>query len=75
VGEDENGTLAVNYQEIVPVLIKAIQEQQAEIDLLSGGQAGGVQGAPTRSGVAASWWLLLAGGLAIPAVLAVRRRS
>jgi hypothetical protein len=32
-GDDgENGTLGMNYSELVPVLVKAVQEQQAEID-------------------------------------------
>ncbi|MBU0765519.1 MAG: tail fiber domain-containing protein [Bacteroidetes bacterium] len=33
-GDDENKTLGLNYEELVPVLIKAIQEQQAEIEQL-----------------------------------------
>jgi hypothetical protein len=34
VGDDgENGTLSMNYGELVPVLVNAIQEQQAEIDI------------------------------------------
>ena len=32
-GDDgENGTLGMNYSELVPVLVKAVQEQQEEID-------------------------------------------
>ncbi|KAF2339608.1 tail fiber domain-containing protein [Flavobacterium ginsenosidimutans] len=34
VGQDEAKTLGVNYAEMVPVLINAIKEQQAEIDQL-----------------------------------------
>ncbi|OAI38552.1 hypothetical protein AYO38_09500 [bacterium SCGC AG-212-C10] len=34
VGEDEAQTLGIDYAKLVPVLIKAIQEQQAEIDAL-----------------------------------------
>jgi len=30
--EGENGTLGMNYSELVPVLVKAVQDQQAEID-------------------------------------------
>jgi hypothetical protein len=33
-GEDENKLLSVNYTSIIPLLTKAIQEQQAEIDEL-----------------------------------------
>ena len=33
-GDDKNGTLSVNYQGLVPVLINAIKEQQAQIDEL-----------------------------------------
>jgi hypothetical protein len=32
IGEDENKTLGINYADLTPVLIKAIQEQQALID-------------------------------------------
>jgi hypothetical protein len=31
-GEDPQGTLGMNYNELVPVLIRAVQEQQVEID-------------------------------------------
>jgi hypothetical protein len=34
VGTDANHTLGINYVEIVPVLVNALQEQQAEIDAL-----------------------------------------
>jgi hypothetical protein len=34
VSEDDNKMLAVNYQELVPVLINALKEQQADIDEL-----------------------------------------
>jgi flagellar biosynthesis chaperone FliJ len=32
VREDKNGTLSVNYQGMVPVLVEAIKEQQKQID-------------------------------------------
>jgi hypothetical protein len=32
VSEREDGTLGIRYTELIPVLIKAVQEQQAEID-------------------------------------------
>ncbi len=32
VAEDENGKLGIRYTELIPVLIKAFQEQQAEIE-------------------------------------------
>lgn len=32
VGDDPQGTLGMNYGELVPVLIKAVQEQQSEIE-------------------------------------------
>jgi hypothetical protein len=35
VSADDDGTLGISYQSLVPVLIKAIQEQQAEIESLS----------------------------------------
>lgn len=34
VGDDENQTLGVRYTQLIPVLIKAIQEQQAQIENL-----------------------------------------
>ncbi|MBU0764235.1 MAG: tail fiber domain-containing protein, partial [Bacteroidetes bacterium] len=34
IGEDEDETLGINYSELVPVLIKAIQEQQKKIEAL-----------------------------------------
>lgn len=34
VSEDENGTLGVDYTALVPVLVKALQEQQSQIDQL-----------------------------------------
>jgi hypothetical protein len=34
VGSDPEGTLGMNYSELVPVLIQAMQEQQAEIESL-----------------------------------------
>jgi hypothetical protein len=39
VSEDDNKMLAVNYQGLVPVLINALKEQQAEIDALKEQQA------------------------------------
>ena len=33
-GDDKNGTMSVNYQGLIPVLINAIKEQQAQIDEL-----------------------------------------
>jgi hypothetical protein len=35
VSEREDGTLGIRYTELIPVLIKAVQEQQAEIDDLN----------------------------------------
>jgi len=32
IGDDPEGTLAMNYSELVPVLVRAVQEQQVEID-------------------------------------------
>jgi hypothetical protein len=32
VSEREDGTLGIRYTELIPVLIKAVQEQQAEIN-------------------------------------------
>jgi hypothetical protein len=32
IGDDPQGTLGINYGELVPVLIKAVQEQQSEIE-------------------------------------------
>jgi len=34
--EEEEESLALNYQDLIPVLVKAIQELKAEIDLLKG---------------------------------------
>jgi hypothetical protein len=34
VTKDDNGFLAVNYIELIPVLIEAIKEQQKQIDEL-----------------------------------------
>lgn len=34
VGDDENKTLGINYAELTPILLKAIQDQQKEIELL-----------------------------------------
>ncbi len=31
-GDEEEGSLSMDYSELVPVLVKAVQEQQAEID-------------------------------------------
>jgi hypothetical protein len=36
VGTDANQTLGVNYAELVPVLVKALQEQQAQLDTMRG---------------------------------------
>ena len=33
-GNDKNGTMSVNYQGLIPVLINAIKEQQNQIDEL-----------------------------------------
>ena len=33
-GGDEEGTLSVNYQGLIPVLINAIKEQQEQINVL-----------------------------------------
>lgn len=49
VEEGQDGYLSVNYIELVPVLIKAIQEQQEEIDALKGG--GTVRKAHSTSGI------------------------
>ena len=34
VNSDENGYLSVNYMELIPVLIAALKEQQAQIEIL-----------------------------------------
>ena len=49
VEEGQDGYLAVNYVELVPVLIKAIQELNEEIDALKGGDA--VRKARSTSGM------------------------
>lgn len=49
VEEGQDGYLAVNYVELVPVLIKAIQELNEEIDALKGGDA--VRKARSTSGI------------------------
>jgi len=36
VGTDANHTLGVNYAELVPVLVKALQEQQQQLDTMRG---------------------------------------
>ena len=36
VGSDANQTLGVSYAELVPVLVKALQEQQAQLDSMRG---------------------------------------
>ncbi|WP_157781134.1 tail fiber domain-containing protein [Hymenobacter sedentarius] len=36
VGTDANQTMGVNYAELVPVLVKALQEQQAQLDTMRG---------------------------------------
>ena len=33
-GEDKDGTLSVNYQGLIPVLINAIKEQQEELNVI-----------------------------------------
>jgi hypothetical protein len=68
--DGKTGMLSVNYVELVPVLIKAIQEQQTEIDALKQQRpmAASVLGIP-MNGTAAG--ILLCGGLA---TLIVRRR-
>ena len=33
-GDDKDGTLSVNYQGLIPVLINAIKEQQNELELI-----------------------------------------
>ena len=33
-GNDKNGTMSVNYQGLIPVIINAIKEQQNQIDEL-----------------------------------------
>jgi hypothetical protein len=33
-GEDKDGTLSVNYQGLIPVLINAIKEQQEELKVI-----------------------------------------
>ena len=68
-GEDPDGILGMNYGELVPVLVSAIQEQQDEIeemearlDALEGEEGSG------RSGIAGSLWI---GGLLLGAVALV----
>ena len=34
-GNDKNGTMSVNYQGLIPVLINAIKEQQNQIEIIS----------------------------------------
>ncbi len=35
IGDDQNQTLGINYNSIIPVMVKAMQEQQNEIDTLN----------------------------------------
>jgi len=53
VFERGDGLLGVNYPELIPVLIKAIQEQQAQIEALKGG-AGGNAPQPSLAAAAPS---------------------
>lgn len=39
VYENENGTICINYVEMVPILVQAIKELKAEIDELKGGNS------------------------------------
>jgi len=41
VEEMENGFLRIDYDEVIPILTKAIQEQQAQIEALKGGAGSG----------------------------------
>jgi hypothetical protein len=80
----ENGTLGMNYSELVPVLVKAVQEQQKEIDTqaqqiedlearlaaLEGAQPGQLQ----QPGVLNLLAPFGFGGLALGAVVLVRKR-
>jgi hypothetical protein len=68
---------SLSYTELIPVLIKAIQEQQAEIDVLSGGAPLSVVGTDKAG---ASVWAVVAVGVlaglvgAIAGGVVVRRR-
>jgi hypothetical protein len=52
VGDDEQSTLGMSYSELVPVLVRAIQELDAEVQRLRAGDAGprpqGESGGPGR---------------------------
>ena len=85
VGDDQQGTLGMNYSELVPVLIQAIQQQQVELEdqqvqidglearlsvLESGNAARGPIGLPSAPLTWIGLFGLLAGG-----VVFLRRRS
>jgi hypothetical protein len=83
-GEDPQGTLGMNYSELVPVLIRAVQEQQVELDSQADQIASlearlatleeSVSGNkhPTRGFNPLNW--IAIGGLVIGAVSAARRK-
>jgi hypothetical protein len=84
VGDDAAGTLSLNYAEVVPVLVKAVQEQQEEIDTQNEriaaleARLSALEGA---QGGQAAWpgWLdklspLWLGGLVLGALVLVGRR-
>jgi hypothetical protein len=84
VGDDPQGTLGMNYSELVPVLIHAVQEQQAEIEkqgeqiaslearlnALEENQGGTKSGTTNLNSL--SWIGIL--GLAVGAVLVTRKK-
>jgi hypothetical protein len=84
VGDDPERTLSLNYAEIVPVLVKAVQEQQEEIEAqderiaalearLSALEA--AQGDPAaQPGWRDTWSPLWIGGLVLGALALVGRR-
>ncbi len=77
VFEGEDGTLSMTYQGLIPVLINAIQEQQAEINALKSGGGVAPQSA-SLGGLRGSPWLALGlpvSGLAAFLVGRGRRRD
>ena len=55
VVEGQDGYLAVNYIELVPILIRSIQELKAELDELKGADARPAQGKHADSSSQTGW--------------------